>query len=230
MFICIVLFGSFVKNAYYPQLTDAVAGRVLCTIEEEDEELYSGEMKQLFRIVYDAVDKQESRERYFRNDIKRWEDICNATNENTKLLGRLIVENLDVFDCPPEEVSSNKIKGAISYPLLIEHWDRYLLMTSELILQSLVVAIFIHPDWAYTLGYCGAIILYILGILLAQIFHKKNESDHVLPMRLNLIVITILCGLTNIIFMGLQRYVVYPFGWFYISMIVMLCRLNIVKD
>ena len=230
LFICIVLFGSFVKNAYYPQLTDAVAGRVLCTIEEEDEELYSGEMKQLFCIVYDAVDKQESREQYFRNDIKRWEDICNATNENTKLLGRLIVENLDVFDCPPEEVSSNKIKGAISYPLLIEHWDRYFLMTLELILQSLVVAIFIHPDWAYTLGYCGAIILYILGILLAQIFHKKNESDYVLPMRLNLIVITILCGLTNIIFMGLQRYVVYPFGWFYISMIVMLCRLNIVKD
>ena len=223
LFICIFLFGAFVKNAYYPQLTDAVTGRVLCTIEEEDEELYEGDMKQLFCIVYDAVDGQEGREKYFRKDIKRWEDICNATNENTKLLGRVIVEKLDVFSCPPEEVSSNKVKGALCYPILIEHWDRYLVMTVELVLQSLVVAIFLHPEWAYTLGYCGAIVLYILGILLAHVLHKNNEAYYVLPMRLTLIVIVVLCGLTNIIFIGLQRYVVYPFGWFYISMLIMLC-------
>lgn len=216
------VFALFVKKAYFPQLTDAVSGRVLCTTNEEDEELYSGEMKQLFIILYDEVDKKQGREKYFRHDVKRWEDICNAANENTKLLGPLIVENLDVFSCPPEEISSNKVKSELIYPLLIKHWDRYLLMTVELFVQSLVVSIFIHPDWAYIPGYCVALVLFVLSIFLMQ---RMKEKEYSLPMRTVVIVILLLCGLTNVIFIGLQRYVVYPFGWFYISLVVMFNRI-----
>lgn len=222
LFVGACIFVSNVKNAWYPQLTDAVAGRVLCVIDEEDEDLYSGEIKQLIKIIYREVDENKNREEYFRTDIKRWEDVCNATNNNTKMLGRLIVDNLDVFSCPSEEISSKKIKGEIAYPLMISHWFEYLEMTMELILQSLVVSVFIHPDWAYTLGYCGAVALYILAISLLFV-HKKYhcDVDYRFPMRTVLLVIVSLCGFTNIIFMGIQRYVVYPFGWFYIALVIL---------
>ena len=122
------------------------------------------------------------------------------------------------------EFANNEIKGELVYPLLISHWDSYMVMTWELFVQSLVVAIFVHPDGAYLFGCSVAVVLYVVSILLFFVLKKRNMWEYILPMRIVMIVITFLCGLTNVVFMGIQRYVVYPFGWFYIAVVVMLYR------
>ena len=218
----IVVFCVTVKNSYFPQLTDAVAGRVLCTVQNDDGDLYTGEMRALFEIVFKDIDENGDREVYFRKDYKRWEDICVSTNNNAKLIGKFISANRDMLNVSYHEYSTNEIIGEFIYPLLIKHWDGYLLMTFELLLQSLVVSIFIHPDRVYLLCCFVAALMYLFCIVLLSILKKRKLWEFIVPMRIVLVVITILCVLVNVVFIGIQRYVVYPFGWFYIATVVML--------
>ena len=115
----------------------------------------------------------------------------------------------------------NEIKGKLAFELLTKHPGEYIEMTVSLLVQSLVVAIFFHPDQAYILGYIVAFILYVLAIILCYIAKKmKVEKKYINVLLMTLGDIVLLCGITNVLFIGLQRYVVYVFGWYYISIIV----------
>ena len=210
-------FMIFVKNDIIPQMTDAVSGRAICTISEEDVETHDGIEKKLYEKILQFTDENRTRNVYFRSDIKHWEDVVTATNLNTKELHWIIRE------CYPEADAHiiNEIKGKLAFELLKKHPGEYIEMTLSLLVQSLVVAIFVHPEQAYVLGYFFALVLYVLAILLFCIAKKievERKNINLLVMTLGAIIL--LCGITNALFMGLQRYVVYVFGWFYISMVV----------
>lgn len=215
----IKLFLLFIEHNIYPQMTDAVAGRIFCTVEQTDAELFEDSNKDLFLGIYDEIERMETRQCYFRNGIRQWEDIVNATNENTKMLATIIRPYYPEIEM--EEL--NDIKGNMAYTLLLEHWKEYLAMTGSLLLQSLVVSIFVHPENAYALGYLVAILLYIFAIG-STIYSKKKyhiDNRNITPLLITFLVIFSISLTTNILFMGLQRYVVYPFGYFYISLIVL---------
>ena len=210
-------FMLLVKNNIIPQMTDAVAGRAICAISEEDASNDVGRENNLYEKVLQFADENQTREIYFRNGIRRWEDIVTATNTNTKELHCIIRE------CYPEADARmiNEIKGRLAFELLKEHPESYIEMTFSLFVQSMVVAIFVHPEQAYVLGYVIAFILYVLAIILCYIAKRTEvEKKYINALVMTLGVIILLCGITNVLFMGLQRYVVYAFGWYYISMIV----------
>ena len=218
LFLGVKIFLIFIHNNIYPQMTDAVAGRVFCAAEESDVELFEGRNRDLFLGIYDEIEQMKTRQIYFRSGIRQWEDIVNATNENTKMLGWIIRPYYPEI----ETEQLNDVKGQLAYTMIVEHWDDYLSMTANLLLQSLVVSIFIHPESAYVLGYTIAVLLYVSGIA-SIIWSKKRynlENKYIFPLLITLLVIASLCVITNVIFMGLQRYVVYPFGFFYISLIL----------
>ena len=215
----IKLFLIFIEHNVYSQMTDAVAGRVFCAVEQEDVELFEGRNRDLFLGIYDEIEYMETRQCYFRAGIRQWEDIVNATNENTKMLARIIRPYYPEI----EMLELNDVKGKMSYAMLLEHWDDYLVMTGSLWLQSLVVSIFIHPEVAYVWGYVIAILLYVFGIGSIVWSKKKYQIDnrYIIPLLITLLVILSITLITNVLFMGLQRYVVYPFGYFYISVVVL---------
>ncbi len=219
----IKVFLLFIEHNVYSQMTDAVAGRVFCTVEQADAELFEGRKRDLFLGAYDEIERMESRQCYFRTGIRRWEDIVDATNENTKMLPIII----RTYYPEVEMLELNDIKGEMTYVMLLEHWDDYLVMTGSLLLQSLVVSIFVHPEFAYIPGYIIAILLYIWGIVSVIWGKKKYHIDNkcAFPLMITFLVIFSMSLITNILFMGLQRYVVYPFGYFYISMIILYCEI-----
>lgn len=220
-----ILFGGIftflfmVKNNVIPQMTDAVAGRVFCAVEESDADLFEGKNRDLFLKIFEEVEVLESRQSYFRGGIRQWEDIVDATNDNTKMLVNVI---RPFYEASPD-VLINDVKGELAYTLLLEHGDEYLYMTLVLMLQSLVVSIFVHPEFAYLLGFIVAIVLYISATFFVVFCKRKYQVNHdfFYPLYLTFFVIVCMCGITNILFMGIQRYVVYPFGFFYISLIVL---------
>ena len=201
-----------VKCNLYPQLTDAVSGRVLCISEEQDSVLFQGMDIKLYEEVFEITNDLQSNKKYFRTDIKMWEDIVNGTNNNTKMLPDVIRRYY-----PNEEVGD--IKGRIAFPLLREHIGEYLMMTGILFVQSIVVSVFYHPDWAYTFGFIIGTLLFVGAVILWGTAKRiiKKCSISLISLGLTLGVILTICVITNLIFIGLQRYVVYPFGWFYIS-------------
>ena len=128
----------FLNHNIFPQMTDAVAGRVFCTTEESDVRLFEGRNQKLLLEIYDEIEQMESQQKYFRTGIRRWEDIVYATNENTKLLGEIIRPYYPVI----EMEQLNDVKGQLAFQIMIEHWDDYLYMSLDLLVQSLVVSIF----------------------------------------------------------------------------------------
>ena len=226
-FTGIKIFLVFIQNNIYPQMTDAVAGRIFCAAEESDVGLFEGRNKDLFSAIYTEIEQEESRQIYFRTGIRQWEDIVNATNENTKILGWIIRPYYEEI----ETARLNDVKGHLAYTMMLEHWDDYLSMTANLMLQSFVVSIFIHPESAYVWGYIIAILMYVLGIASIIGGRKKYclENEYIFPLVITLLVITSICVITNVLFMGLQRYVVYPFGFFYISLMLIYIGVRRIK-
>ncbi len=220
IFVCVLgikIFLVFIQYNIYPQMTDAVAGRVFCAAVEEDAELFEGRDRDLFLGIYDEIEKMESRQIYFRTGIRQWEDIVNATNNNTKTLGWIIRPYYEEI----ETAQLNDVKGRLAYTMLLEHWPDYISMTMALMLQSFVVSIFVHPEAVYVLGYVIALLLYLM-VIVSVIWCKKRydvNNKYIVPLWLTLLVISLMCIVTNVLFMGLQRYVVYPFGFFYMSLI-----------
>ncbi len=215
----IKIFLIFVEHNIYSQMTDAVAGRVFCTVEQSDVDLFEGRNRDLFLGIYDEIERMQTRQCYFGTGIRQWEEIANATNENTKMLAKIIRPYYPEI----EMLELNDIKGEMTYVILREHWRDYLVMTGSLLLQSLVVSIFVHPESAYVLGYIIAIALYIFAIVSVIWSKKKYRVDncYITPILITFLVIFSISFTTNILFVGLQRYVVYPFGFFYISMIIL---------
>lgn len=218
-FFSILSFPQIVRHNILPQLTDAVTGRVFCIADREDNELFEGTDRDLFEKLITEIDAMGTSEEYFRDDIRRWEDIAHAINENTKYIGDAIVKYM--IDDPR---SSYEIKSELAYRLLVNHWDKYIYLTLPLLIQSLVVSVFYHPESAYVLGYIISFLIYVFGCCLAFVLIKKKacKIEYIIPFIISMLVLVTNAVVTNVVFMGLQRYVVYSFGCYYFSMIIML--------
>lgn len=210
---------GIVNSEKLPQFTDAISGRVLCTIEQENREYIDEEYRGLFDFVYAEVDERKQREPYFRKDWHRWEDIVYSTNENTKMFGNLMQEY-------SEENSKEYGRDVYTYltvKLFKCHLWEYFKMTGVLCMQSLVVSIFIQPASIYELCWSMAFVIYIVTILLL-IYSKRmgSDSQYRIPMLVTGIALLGNAVITNIFFCGLQRYVVYTFGFFYIALFLLI--------
>lgn len=219
VFLAIFSFPQIVRYSILPQLTDAVTGRVFCIANHEDAELFEGADRDLFEKLLTEIDAMGTSEDYFRDDIKRWEDIAHAVNENTKYIGDAVVQYM--IDDPR---SSYEIKSELAYRLLLEHWDKYIALTYPLVIQSLVVSVFYHPESAYKYGYIISFMIYIFGCCLAFVSLRKKacKIEYIIPFFISMLVLLTNALATNVVFMGLQRYVVYSFGCYYFSIIIML--------
>ena len=107
---------------------------------------------------------------------------------------------------------------------ILEHWDKYIALTSQLVIQSLVVSVFYHPESAYKFGYIISFMIYIFGCCLAFVSLRKKacKIEYIIPFFISMLVRLTNALATNVVFMGLQRYVVYSFGCYYFSIIIML--------
>lgn len=212
-------FPQIVRYNILPQLTDAVTGRVFCIADREDNELFEGTDRDLFEKLITEIDSMGTSEEYFRDDIRRWEDIAHAINENTKYIGNAVAKYM--VDDPR---SSYEIKSELAYRLLLEHWDKYIALTYPLVIQSLVVSVFYHPESAYKYGYIISFMIYIFGCCLAFVSLRKKacKIEYIIPFIISMLVLLTNALATNVVFMGLQRYVVYSFGCYYFSIIIML--------
>lgn len=212
---------EIVESGKMPQFTSAVSGRVFCVAEKEDREYFSEEYKELYDVIYEEVDKQQQREPYFRTNLRRWQDIAHSTNENTKLVPIIIRDY-----CENTGSSLGNIEAVLSYmssTLFKYHMIDYLRMTIVLSIQSLVFSIFVQPDKIYTI--CWILALLIYGCALGLVIYSKWKSCDVkyrIPIIITGIVLVGNSIITNIFFYGMQRYVVYCFGFFYISLFLLI--------
>ena len=87
----------------------------------------------------------------------------------------------------------------------------------------MVAAIFFQKESFYTICIIITILLYGYGIFVAVINRKNSKVVDFYKITMLILIINV-CFL-NILFYGLQRYVVYTFGIYYISLFLQTCAL-----
>lgn len=205
------------------QLTTAVSGRVLCVIDKEDRELFTGDEQGAFDLVFLKVDESKQRYPYFREGVWKWEDIANCTNLNTNIYYATVDEYYQKSGGEYSQDMIDMTANRIISRLFVYHLDDYFYMTLHLLAQSFVVAVFIHPSVIITLCYIIAALIYLMAIVLLWYAHRKEvPKEYGIPLWLTLLLLAANVVITNLIFYGLQRYVVYTFGCFYLSVFILL--------
>lgn len=225
---CLMLgLGTFVfyrvlKTGELNQFSDAITGRVICVSQYEDNELFEDETKEVFFELYDNAKERGNLVDLYKT--QRAEAIALKINENTKDWPRVISDYYnEKYDgiSNPDKMYKYRMRNAIVWELLEAHFGDYILLTMKLLPYSFVASIFIQPDAIYGLCHVIAMGIYITAIVLA-IYAKKRGCDtkYIIPLVVTLSSILINVIATNIMFYGQQRYVVYPFGVFYISVLL----------
>ncbi len=224
----IIAFKLVMNTNLSSQLLMATTGRVLCLMEYEDRELFGGELQGIYDHLYQHASEGGHVKEHFRKGVWRPVDIADHTNENSKEWLGTIREYYEVTY--PEKAFSeygeqSYMDGEAIVRVLFEKhiWD-YIMMSLQLMSQSFVASVFIQPDSIRALCYFITPFIYLaaVGVMIRAFKKEKIAARYLIPMVLTMIFLVSNVVLTNVVFYGLQRYVIYTFGLFYLSFYLML--------
>ncbi len=211
------------------QSSHALWQRLSYTIDEEDVALFDDpHFQEIFRQLYEAIDAAEQRYEYRPKNLWTWDHIVNSTNDNVTITNEITdAYRMDHVDDPTFQESSISIKDKLSAALLQEHWMDYLYYTLCFFPQSFVCTVFFQIESIYLLCHLITLFLYASAIVMSIICIKNKKYSSKVGIYM-ITVITIACCFivaTNLVFYGIQRYLYYPFGVFYIGYFLLLREL-----
>lgn len=205
------------------QLRDIVQIKAFFEANPADVELFSdvGEQR-LFEYIYATLDEKKDLHVHIRKGLYGWMDItkgdipvvvsqCAHTYKVENIYDEIALG--DVAEC-------NDIATKMAVRLFVRHLPQIVIHSLRIMLMSVVASVFFQIEKIYLLCHIIAIGLYIALVVL-MIRNKDDKrlwqlSKAILGFMLTLIIFT------NLAFLGLQRYVVYGMGIFYIVLFLQL--------
>ena len=175
----------------------------------------SAEMKEIFNRIYTVVDKEKSRYVYARQDLYMWKDLVKDKIPAYAYvkIKQYLTENPEV-DLKPAGIM-NELGGKV----LFHHFGRYLYHTCRVMISSFISSIFFQVERVYLLCHIITLILFLMAVAGCIMIVKKKKNIQIAEftgMTVGYIVIMVV--VTNLVFIGLQRYMVYGMGIFYCNM------------
>ena len=118
------------------------------------------------------------------------------------------------------EQTKNKICGEMMNVLLKKNWGRYLITSFQLMPSGFVASVLFQKEGFYVLCHIGTLLLYLAAIGIVVLFYIRRDLDNRIAETVLLISGTAIMNVvsTNLILFGLQRYMVYTYGMFYMAM------------
>lgn len=207
------------------QLTSLVMIRGFYEADEADVDLFeSSEMKEIFLRVYKAVDEKQYRYVYARQDLYMWKDlICDripnvAYEEATQYL----------HENPQLELKERDIIEELGIKVLLRHFDRYLYHTFRMMISGFISSVFFQIERIYFLCHMITLTLFIMALVCSATVIRLKRNAAVAEMMLSVTIYIIMqVTVINVIFFGLQRYMVYAMGIFYCSLYLVMRELFI---
>lgn len=196
-----------------PQFTSVLMIRGFYEVDYEDRELFdTPEMQEIFERVYRAVDEEQYRYVYARQDLYMWQDL--VCDRISSVAYREIAEYL--IQHPELNINARKINQELGSTVLFKHFGRYLYHTVRLMIPGFIAAVFWQIEPIYLLCHFIALCLYLYALIGSIICLKRKKNCQVAEFMLTVVgFILIMIVIINLMFFGMQRYVVYAMGIFY---------------
>lgn len=217
------------------QFNSVIFNRGFFEVDEEDVYLFTTEEeKEIFRILYDTIDSKGLRYSYAEPGLWMWKGL------STGPVGTAGFEALlDYYAHKEPELTSTRLYNRISETLahmgrvvLQEHFGRYIYHTIRLMIPGFISTVFFQIDEVYLLCHIITLFIYVSAAFMCFINWRQSKNGlYSFDKRINefmlvcIVINIIFVGVTNLIFEGIQRYVVYGFGIFYIAYYILLRKL-----
>ena len=195
----------------------------------EDEQL-----QEQFLLLYDIVDKQGYRYPYADSGLMGFRHISDAVGAiGVASLGSLDKYFADYYNTTivyfVYQKTSQSVR-TIGLKLLTHHFGRFIWHTIRLSLPAFVASVFFQKEQFYLLCCLITLFLYLTAIGMTVWSYVDRRADRRYGELMLGVLITdfVLVIALSLLFIGLQRYVVYAFGMFYIAYFLLLRQLWLV--
>lgn len=214
------------------QYVTLILSRTMYEAEEQDYRLFEEqEMQEIYLAMFQAVDEEQCRYVYATPGLWMWKDIVGGIGRIggicTNAQNEYYEEHADVYAQQDYATVRNGQQLQIGVTLLKAHFGRFLYHTLMLMPQAFISTVFFQIAPIYLLCHIATLLLYLsaLALMIWGFADGRTDKGAASFMAAVLGVNLILIGVISIIFFGQQRYMVYNFGIFYMSYIVLLWEL-----
>lgn len=206
------------KSVSLSQFTTILMIRGFYEADEEDVNLFdTPEMQEIFKRVYKAVDEKKYRYVYARQDLYMWKDlICDRiTTEAYSVINEYLDEN------PNINLDPRIIVRELGLKVLLHHFDRYLYHTMRMMIPGFISSIFFQIEPIYLICHFITLFLYLFAVIGGIFCIKKRRNRMAGEFILTTVAfLIVMVTIVNVVFFGLQRYMVYAMGIFYCGIYV----------
>ena len=202
------------------QMTDLIIIRGFYEADEEDVVLFdTPEMQEIFRRVYDEVDKKGYRYEYAEPGLYMWRDLVNdkIVPAAAEGINNYLNENSET------QINKQEVMKELGLKVLLKHLDRYIYHTFRLMIVGFISCIFFQIEKIYLLCHLITLFLFVFSIWgMLYCIKYKGEKNVVVFAGMAVGFICLLVGVITLVFVPLQRYMVYAMGIFYCSLYLLM--------
>ena len=219
---CVVgLFWQRIENSA-SQLNTVIMARGFFEADKEDVELFDdGMMQEIFLRTYELADENGRRYEHAKPGLYMWQDLV---YDRMNLFALQAIGEYD--EKYPDERSRNEasIIFELGFKTLLRHFDRYFYHSIRLMMPSFIASVFFQIEPIYLLCHFVALFIYLFAVSGSVFVGKTGGDRKVVELMVSIVsIMLIMIVMINMLFIGLQRYMVYGMGIFYCAM-YLLCK------
>lgn len=202
------------------QFVTIIMSRGFYEAEQNDVDLFRDEMmREIFTRTYELADSGGKLYIYATPGLYMWEDLV-----YDKMLGFALqaIEEYDTLH-PGERVRDiGSISRELGLRVLTRHFGRYIYHTIRLMMPSFIASVFFQVRPIYLLCHFITLFLYLFSVAgCVYVYRSKRNRICAELMAVVLCTLIIMVVSVNLLFVGLQRYMVYGMGIFYCALYLM---------
>lgn len=215
------------------QYATLLFSRGMYEAEYEDAELFDGELKELYLHFYQVAEEKQCTYAYATPGLWMWKDISGGIGQVGMSCFQAqkdfyAEKNPDLIRSPFRYQSqSNQNYTTIGLTLLKAHFGRFLFHTIMMLPQAFICTVFFQIAPIYLLCHLFTLFMYVTAVALMIWAFVCKEADKKCAEFMALILGTnvVMIVIISIVFFGMQRYLLYTFGLFYIAYLLLLLQL-----
>ncbi len=229
------LFFHAPKQDYSAQ---TLVQKALFCSDEKNAELFTDELeREIFEKTYKGMAEMETTYKFRTGDLWDWKHTTASFGADSYLVQDVIEEVLTEHDMWPADSIEREnqllyYSRQLTGKLMKENFSRCLLISFSMMPAGFVSTVLMHKESVYGLIHIATLILYVMAIIVSigiYAYTKKKktvqgfkESEYMWLVLCTAIVNVISA---NLVHFGLQRYLAYTVGLFYVGGYLMLRKM-----
>lgn len=206
--------------------------KALYCSEEGDGVLFDDEIeREIFEKTYAGMEEEQTTWHYSTGDLWDWKHITGSFGANSYRVGDVIEEVLTAHGMWSEDALDREnlvldYSRRLSNKLIAAHLGRCLQVSVKMMPAGFISTVLFHKESIYLLIHIATVFLYLVAVGAGVFISIKSryllqESEYML---LIVIMASINVVSSNLVHFGLQRYLAYTVGMFYVGAYLLVRR------